>query len=84
MNVRLHIERLVVHGLSLSAEEEPALQAAIESELSRLLIEGAGQLSMQDAHIVRVQPEPIQLTSTSDGESLGRQIATTVHGGLRR
>jgi hypothetical protein len=40
MNIHLHIERLVLAGLPLSAADGPRVRAALEVELSRLLAQG--------------------------------------------
>lgn len=37
MNINLHIERLVLDGISLPPGDRPLLQAAMEAELTRLL-----------------------------------------------
>ncbi len=40
MNINLHIERLVLDGITLSPGESPLLKAAVEAELTRLLMSG--------------------------------------------
>ena len=40
MNVKLHIDRLVLDGIDLETAQRPVLQAAVEAELGRLLAEG--------------------------------------------
>lgn len=39
MNIRVHIERLILEGLPIDAEHGPAMQAALEAELTRILAE---------------------------------------------
>jgi hypothetical protein len=40
MNIVVHIDRLVLHGIDLPHSQRPRFQAAVEAELARLLTEG--------------------------------------------
>lgn len=40
MNVKLHIERLILEGITLAPHEHRPLQASVEAELGRLLSAG--------------------------------------------
>jgi len=83
MNVRLHIDRLVLDGVSLSAGGRPRLQAAIESELARLIT--AGGLSPELARGIAVPSiRAPQMTYASDAKpaQLGSAIAGAVYGGV--
>ena len=40
MNIKLHIERLVLDGLPVTRSQGPLVQAAMEAELARLMAEG--------------------------------------------
>jgi hypothetical protein len=42
MNVRLHIDRVVLDGIEVAAGDRPRLQAALETELTRLVAEAYG------------------------------------------
>ena len=37
MNIRLHIERLILDGLPVNSVQSPQVKAAVEAELTRLL-----------------------------------------------
>jgi hypothetical protein len=83
MNVKLHIERLVLEGLDIAPGQRHLLQAAVETELTRLLAEGglASPLSGGVA-LPRVASPAIQLNSGSGPTELGRQIAGALYGGI--
>jgi len=83
MNVDLHIERLILEGVDLAPGQRPGLQAAVESELTRLLTEGglAPQLTAGGA-LPRVTSPAIQLGHGDAPTTLGRQIAGAVYGGI--
>lgn len=83
MNINLHIERLVLDGLDLAPEQRPLLQAAVESELSRLLTErGLSPSLAQGMAVPRLSAQDIQTTSSNNPTQLGQQIAQSVYGGI--
>jgi len=80
--ISLHIDRLVVDGVALSAPEGLRLRRAIERELVRLLRAspppaGHGTVATLPSPAVRLQgpPRPVEL---------GRQVARSVHATLTR
>jgi hypothetical protein len=83
MNLHLHIDRLILDGVEVPLGKPRVLQAAVESELVRLLT--AGGIS---ADIARggarpdVGAKPIRLESAKDPVALGRRIARSVYGGI--
>lgn len=86
MNVRLHIDRLVFDGIAVAAADRPALQEAVERELTRLIGEGGVSASLAsgtawpavDAGDFTIQPG-------MDARRLGVEIAGALYGGgLRR
>lgn len=83
MNIDLHIERLVLDGVDTAPGQQHLLGAAVETELTRLLVEGglAHRLSGGGALPSVVGPA-IQLNAANDPAQLGRQIAGAVYGGL--
>jgi hypothetical protein len=85
MNIQVHIERLILDGLSVARSQRPMLQAAVEEELSRLL-ENGGQVSglQTGGMIPSMTGGAIQLTGESDPTQLGQQIAQEVYGGIGR
>lgn len=85
MNVRLHIERLVLEGIAVSHADRPRLQATIERELQRLIGESgvSGGLSSAGA-VPSIRGEDMRVDATEGPAELGRHIAGALYGGLRR
>lgn len=79
MRVRLHIDRLVLDGVDVSAADRPRLQAAVEGELARLV--AAGGLQPPRSAVV-VDAPPIETTPRA--ADLGARIAGSVYRGLGR
>jgi hypothetical protein len=85
MSVRLHIDRLVLDGVSVAAGGRPQLQAAIESELARLI--AAGGLSPELANgiaVPAVRAPQMTLAPNAKPAQLGTAIAGAVYGGVGR
>ena len=83
MDIDVNIDRLVLEGITVSPRERPLLQAAVETELIRLLTEGG--LGWQTGiALPQAAAEPIQLKSKNDPTGLGEQIAQAVYGGMNR
>lgn len=82
MNINLHIERLVLDGISLSPGERPLLQAAVETELTRLLASsGISDTLQSGGALYNVRTAGIQLANDGSPTRLGEQIAGAVYGG---
>ncbi len=85
MNINLHIERLVLDGVAVAPGERPRLQAAVETELARLLAEGGLSEELRGGGAVpSVRAGGIRLTGQGDAAGLGRQIAGAVYRGIGR
>jgi hypothetical protein len=83
MNIKLHIERLILDGISPSPVEPPLLQAAIEAGLTRLLANGGLSDALQSGGALdNVRTAGIQLTRDGGPAQLGEQIAGAVYGGI--
>lgn len=83
MKINVQIERLILRGISVAPHEQPLLQAAVESELARLL--SAGGLNQQLAAgvaVPSVNAPTMQLSSPAGPARLGQGIARSVYGGL--
>ena len=80
-SVELHIEELVLHGLPLTSSQGPVVQAAVETELARLL--AAQGLSRSSAGAMpHLSAGSIQLTKDNKPAHLGHQIDQAIYGGL--
>jgi hypothetical protein len=78
--VHLHIDRLILDGISLDRLGQETLQSAIESELSRLLSnESLGGLENLGS-VDRLRTDTISWTSNQSPEVLGEQIGQSVFG----
>lgn len=85
MNISVTIERLILNGITISQRERPLLQAAVETELARLLAaDGLAPDLLAGGAMPHVPAGAIQLTGESDPTHLGQQIARSVHGGIGR
>ena len=85
MNIRVHIERLVLDGVPVAAGQEAMLQAAVEAELARLLVEG-GTLPMArtGGAVPVVSGSTITLAQGADATQVGLGVARAVYGGISR
>jgi len=85
MNINVHIERLILDGLPVATAQGPLVQAAVESEISRLL--GADGLSASlraGGALPSVAGGTIQLSGNPGPVDLGKQIAAAVSAALGR
>jgi hypothetical protein len=79
----VHIERLVLEGLPLRAADGPLVQAALETELARLLAEGDLASAFDGGGAIASLP-PVDLASPAAPEppALGVQVAHALYGTL--
>jgi hypothetical protein len=83
VNVKLHIDRLVLDGIAVEPSQRPILQAALEAELGRLLAEGGvGESWAAGGAVPSLKADGFQMNSERNPAQLGRQIAGAVYGGL--
>jgi hypothetical protein len=83
MSIHLHVERLILDGTSLSPNNRPVLQSAVETELTRLLGRGGLNASLQSGGaFYNAETADIQLEAEGGPERLGMQIAGAVYGGI--
>jgi hypothetical protein len=85
MKINVHIERLVLEELPISASERPWFQVALETELTQLL--RAGRLSPEliaGASLARMQAGAIQTGHKTNPANLGADVARSVHQVLGR
>lgn len=77
----LHIERVVIDGLPLTAREARQLRGALETELARLFDTGAPH-AWHSAALPRLAAPPLALTTPMRPVALGQAIARSVHASL--
>ncbi len=82
-HIQLHIERLVLDGLPIESGQAPHIQAAVEAELTRLLIENGLASHLQTGGAMpRLNVNAIRLTPGGSPAHIGQQIAQSVYGGM--
>jgi hypothetical protein len=82
MNIKLHIERLVLDGLPVTRSQGPQVQVAMEAELARLMAEGGlAQELTTGGTVPAVRADTISSSGSSPAQ-IGRQIAKAVYGGI--
>lgn len=82
MNIRLHIDRLVLDGVNIAPDRHHVLQASVETELTRLLTDGGLSPSLaQGMALPGISAGGIQLINNNLTQ-IGQQIAQSVYGGI--
>lgn len=83
MNLVLHIDRIVMDGLSVNRTQLPAVRDALERELARL-VGSAGLDSVGGARSIgRIATPPVGIDPQPRPVEVGRQLARSIHGSLR-
>ena len=82
MRINLHIERLVLDGIGITANESHLLEINVTSELTRMLNDGGLAPALaQGAYLARLPTSRVELDGSKPLE-LGRQIAQSLYGGI--
>jgi hypothetical protein len=79
MNVRLHIERLILEGIDVPHGGH-AVRAAVEQELTRLIAEGGLPQQSITTPVVRA-PQINVMTPSNLGPAIGRAVWGGLGGG---
>jgi hypothetical protein len=83
MKIKVHIERLVLHGLPVSRSQGHLVQATLERELTQLLANGGLSDGLRAGGAVPALPaKNIRLQKDTQPGSVGKQIAGAVYGGI--
>ena len=83
MNIHVHIERLILDGLPLGAGQGALVQAAVEAELVRLLIqEGIAPSLQSGGTLPSVRADAMQTTAQSSPVQMGQAIAQSMYRGI--
>jgi hypothetical protein len=81
--IKLHIERLTLHGFSPADRHQIADQ--VQGELLRLLREGGGlQAVTKSMSVERAEAESFSHPAHASAQTAGEQIARAVYRGLQR
>jgi hypothetical protein len=81
MSINLHIERLILDGLPMSRNHGSLVQAAVETELARLLAE-RGMSHSSGVAVPYLSANSIAVTRENKPAQLGHQIAQAVYNSL--
>lgn len=85
MNINLHIERLILDGISIEQHQRPVLKTALEAELGRLLANNGIASDLQRSGALHsLRAGSMEVENNGEPSHLGQQIAQAVHGGLNR
>jgi hypothetical protein len=83
MNIRLHIERLVLDGLPLSGNDSVRVPGAVQQELGRLLHSEKLRLPIASGGSTPgPEASTIRLSKSANAASIGRQVAAAVYSGI--
>ncbi len=83
MRINIEIERLVLDRLPVEHRQGPLLKAAVEAELSRLLVaNGLANNLMSGGAVDSLSAPTIQLGKDNNPIKLGQQIGRAINGGL--
>jgi len=80
-SIEVHIEELLLHGLPLSRGQSSEVQAAVETELARLLTEQGLNYS-SSGFTPDLSAASIEPGRNNQPGHLGLQIAQAIYGGL--
>jgi hypothetical protein len=83
MNIKLHIERLILDGIPVRGDHKEQIMAAVRTELHSLLATGgvASEFGC-GASIPIIRGGSIAAPEVHAPKKLGRQIAAAVHQGI--
>jgi hypothetical protein len=83
MKINLHIDRLVLDGISVDSHQRPMLKATLETELGSLLARNGMAPGLQSGGAFNsIRTDSINIGEKNEPSHLGQQIARSVHGGL--
>lgn len=84
MDIHLHIDRIVLDGLSLGHHDHHQVMRAVELELANLLqIQGLGEPFQKSGAIPVIPAGTINLELNQNPGSLGQTLARSIYGGLK-
>ena len=84
MNINLHIERLILDAVPVARHQVPMIEAALQSELARLLSQSNALPEPRGGATPMVRAPGFQLERRVIPHNLGRQIAESVYASISR
>jgi hypothetical protein len=84
MNIKLHIERLVLEGIDTPPGHSEQLREYVSAELTRLLHDGGlADTVVRRGAVARLSAPTVGLSATGP-DHLGRQLASAIYAGICR
>ncbi|MEO1208789.1 MAG: hypothetical protein AAFX78_04520 [Cyanobacteria bacterium J06638_20] len=82
-NVHIHIDRLILDGISIPHAQRPLLQAAMETELTRLVTENGLSNQLQtNLAVPHLSAGAMAFSPDTSPSQMGQQIARSIYGGI--
>ena len=83
MNIKVHIERLILEGMPLHGHDGPRVRAAVTAELQRLIgAHGISDQLRQSGAVPQMRAGALRLARENSPAKLGQGIAGAVHEGI--
>jgi hypothetical protein len=83
VSIHVHIERLILNGITLPRCVRAAFREALQDELGHLLAEGGLSPKLQGGTALpRISAPGIQIGAPSSPGDMGRQVARAVYAGI--
>lgn len=83
MKINLHIERLVLDGVTLGSAEQSVVQTSLEGKLVQLFAAGGVSDRLAGgAAISAIAAAGIHLHESASPSNLGEQLAQSIYGGI--
>lgn len=83
MKINLHIDRLVLDGISVESHQQAMFKANLETELGRLLAQNGIAPDLQSGGAFNaIRTDSIDVGEKNEPSHLGRQIARSVYRGF--
>ncbi len=82
MIIRVHIDRLVLDGVPIDKAQGPAIGAAVQAELARLIAEKADVSGFPIEGADRLQGPAIEVRGGEVAHAFGARIAGSAYGSL--
>lgn len=83
MNMKVHIERVVLEGLPVGAHDGARVRAAVTAELEHLIrTQGVSTHLRSGGAVPEIRAASIHMGERTTPRRLGKRIARAVYGGL--
>jgi hypothetical protein len=84
MSIRIHIERLVLEGLPVTAAQGPLVREALQRELGSVMASGGLSRELRGGGAFPVVRAAASKLHQENPSQLGTQIARSIHGAIGR